>query len=381
MYRAILRYINEGNSRLLIGAVLLATSIKLLLAWFTVGSNDVVAWLSFAKTAQDCGSCVYGSSGPYGDPFNHPPFVIHFLKLLPVSGDLFPFWLRLPSIAADAGTVFLVHRLAPTLSQYALMLLALNPVSILISGFHGNTDPVMIAFLLAAIFFATKNQALFAGLAFGMAINVKVIPLLFAPCLLVYIMPNKSRAKFCVGAIVVVLLLSLPYALDTREVVKSVFGYRGLFTNWSFAHYADLAGLQPSHLLAKPSRWAIVAVSVALPFCTRRRGLSLFAACSAVTAGFYFLTPSLALQYLAWGVPFVIILGLWYAVPYYVLGGTLIGVQYHRWSGGRWIFADSHSVSPVTAETEFLSFALWVTCGAMLFSIVRQIAKVTSSAR
>ncbi len=375
MYRALLRYVNEGNNRLLIAAVLLATSIKLLLAWFTVGSNDVITWLSFAKTAQTCGGCVYGTTGPYGDPFNHPPFIIHVLKLLPVSGDLFAFWLRVPSIAADVATIFLVHRLAPDLSKYALVLLALNPVSILISGFHGNTDPVMISFLVAAVFFATKNRALLAGLAFGMAINVKIVPLLFAPCFLVYIMPNKRRAEFCAGAIVAVLLLSLPYVLDTREVGNGVLGYRGLFTNWSFAHYADLAGLQPSHLLAKPSQWAIVVVSVVLPFCARRRGLSLFAACSAVTIGFYFLTPSLALQYLAWGVPFVVLLGLGYAALYYILGGSLIALQYHRWSGGRWIFADSHSVVPVTAETEFLSFALWVTCGVMLFSIVRQIAR------
>jgi len=368
--------VNERNSRLLlVAAVLFATSVKLLLAWFTVGSNDVVTWLTFAKTAQTCGGCVYGSLGPYGDPFNHPPFIIHVLNLLPVSSGLFPFWLRLPSIAADVVSLFLVHRLEPDLSRNALLLLALNPVSVLISGFHGNTDPVMIAFLLAAIFFATKSKAVLAGLAFGMAVNIKVIPLLFAPCFLVYIMSKKRRAQFCVSVILAVLLLSLPYVLDAREVVKSVLGYRGLFTNWGFAHYADLAGLRPSHLLAKPFQWAMFAVSVALPFCTRRHGLSLFYACAAVTLGFYFLTPSLALQYLAWGVPFVVLPGFGYATLYYILSGSLISLQYHRWSGGRWIFADSHSVLPVTAETEFLSFALWATCGVTLFSIVRQIAR------
>jgi len=348
--------------RPLIAALVLSTFIKLLLAWFTVGTNDVVTWLSFAHAAQSCGACVYHSLGPYGDPFNHPPFIIHFLKLLPTASGLFPFWLRLPSIVADIGAVFLVHRLAPSLPTYTLTLLAANPVSILISGFQGKTDPVMVFFLLAAILFASKDKSLLAGLAFGMALNIKAVPLLFVPCFLLYLGPLKRKAVFCATLIAAVGLLSLPYILHGSEVMKSVLGYRGLFTNWGVAHYADLAGLQPVNLLTRPFQYLMFGVSVVLPWYLRRRDVPLIKACAAVMLSFYVLTPSLALQYLVWAVPFVAMLGLRSATIYYALASSLIALQYHRCSGGRWIFADSHSVLPVTAETELLSFALWVCC-------------------
>ena len=355
----------ERRKAILFVAVFAATLVKLLLAWFTLGTNDIATWRTFADNAVRCGSCAYYLPGPYGDPFNHPPFIILFLKSIAALSP-FPFWLRLPSIIADIVTVFLVSRLLPNASLALLLLLAVNPVSILVSGFHGNIDPVMIAFLLAATFFATKDRVLLAGFAFGMALNIKIVPLLFAPSFLVYIAPLKRKSAFCASAIAAVVLLSLPYLLDAREVVASVLGYRGLFTNWGLAHYANLAGLRPVHVLAKPFQYLLFGVCAIMPWYLRRRGLSLYAACACVVLAFYALTPSLALQYLAWGVPFIAALGFGRAALYYALAGSLVALQYHRWSGGQWIFADSHSVLPVTAETEFLSFALWVYCCVLL---------------
>lgn len=344
----------------------IATVIKLVLAWVTIGTNDVVTWRAFATNAKLCGVCVYNLPSPYGDPFIHPPFIIHFLKLLPDT-DWFPFWLRLPSILADIGTIFLVSRLLPNLSRGALLLLALSPISILISGFHGNTDPLMVFWLLAAIYFVKKENFWLAGIAFGMALNIKAVPLLLLPCLFWYV---RKRMAFSVGAIVTVLLLSLPYVLHTRMVIDRVLGYQGLFMNWGIAHYANLASL-PEDLLSKSFRSVIVGLGILLPFYLRKRSFPLFVACATILFTFYFLTPTLAVQYLAWGVPFVAVLSIRWMAGYYFLGGSLIALQYHRWSGGKWIYANSHAVLPVTAETEFLSFVLWVFCGAILYAVLR----------
>src|SRR5215212_726857 len=127
--------------RPLIIALGIATLVKLGLAVATVGTNDVVTWRAFADNAMLCGGCVYNLPGPYGDPFNHPPFIIHFLKLIGASSAVwFPLWLRLPAVLADVGTVLLATKLIPGISIRLTVVLALNPVSILISGFHGNTD-------------------------------------------------------------------------------------------------------------------------------------------------------------------------------------------------------------------------------------------------
>jgi hypothetical protein len=57
----------------------------------TFGNYDVIRF---------CGICIYKWRGCYGDPFNHPPFVTQFLKLLP-DGLMFRFILRLPLIVAE----------------------------------------------------------------------------------------------------------------------------------------------------------------------------------------------------------------------------------------------------------------------------------------
>jgi hypothetical protein len=87
--------------RPLIIALGIATLVKLVLAAVTIGTNDVATWRAFADHAMLCGRCAYQFPGPYGDPFNHPPFIIHFLKLIGMSSAAwFPFWIRLPAILA-----------------------------------------------------------------------------------------------------------------------------------------------------------------------------------------------------------------------------------------------------------------------------------------
>ncbi|MFN8644651.1 MAG: hypothetical protein U0802_24415 [Candidatus Binatia bacterium] len=55
--------------------------------------------------------------------FNHPPFMIHFLRALSAlarwTGAPFPFCLRLPGILADVGTVAIVWRLRDRLESGA----------------------------------------------------------------------------------------------------------------------------------------------------------------------------------------------------------------------------------------------------------------------
>src|SRR5205823_6107900 len=67
-------------------------------------------------------------------------------------GLTFPFLLRLPGIIADLVIVLVVLQIAKTTKElsvpfWALILFALSPVSLMVSGFHGNTDTVMVMFL------------------------------------------------------------------------------------------------------------------------------------------------------------------------------------------------------------------------------------------
>src|SRR5207245_658688 len=98
---------------------------------------------------------------PPGPIFNHPPLTADFLRWIDqvarletfrAYGLTFPFLLRLPGIIADLVVVLTVLRISTTETRlrppfWALMLFALSPVSLMVSGFHGNTDPVMVLLL------------------------------------------------------------------------------------------------------------------------------------------------------------------------------------------------------------------------------------------
>ncbi len=176
-------------------AGIIAVLLKLLLALSTAGTNDVRTWEHDLTTLRTAGFVeLYRSGVQYDSPagrldprqvFIHPPAVLHGLlivgSLQDRTGWPLRFWLRAACALADAGTLVLLWRMFGKRAQ--ILVLALSPVSILISGFHGNTDPIMMFFLVAAVFFAERGNAGHAvtssGAAFGLACSVKLIPLDF----------------------------------------------------------------------------------------------------------------------------------------------------------------------------------------------------------
>lgn len=356
---------DDNMKRTVLIALAAATLLKLLLAWFTVGTNDVVTWSAFAHNARLCGVCVYTLAGPYGDPFNHPPFIIHFLKALPDT-EMFPFWLRLPSILADIGTAFLVSRLLPSLSPRTLVLLALNPISILISGFHGNTDPVMIFFVVLAIYLMKIARPNWTAAAFGMAINIKVVPLLVLPAVFFYLRTWKTRFLFILIAASVVLALSIPYVLsDPLTIMKATLGYAGMYGKWGTSRILIAFPLsEAGHDIAGAVlRLLIVVVSLAVAWWMNRRRVDLFLQTGLILFLFLYLTPSLGVQYLVWAAPFVVALGFGWSFAYYVSAGLHLFLTYNYWSQGQWYYADSH-IEPAWSFGSYMAgFLCWAICG------------------
>src|SRR6266516_740853 len=132
--------------------------VKLALAWNTYGTNDVLFWeRNLAKIRADSGIGLYrdgvqifrGGVLYHIEPFNQPPFMVHALlslgSLTDRAGVPLGFGLRLASSLADIGSLALIARILPlTSAPYGLLLVAISPVAIMASGFHGNTDAIMI---------------------------------------------------------------------------------------------------------------------------------------------------------------------------------------------------------------------------------------------
>ncbi|HJR05781.1 MAG TPA: glycosyltransferase 87 family protein [Pyrinomonadaceae bacterium] len=342
--------------RAILLCALAATLVKLFLALRSGGTLDVFAFNEFLTNIRETGGVgAYYRTGRAGNPFNHPPFMIHAIRSMGWLADATPlpfrFWLRLPAILADLGNLFLVwklveHTTTVKLSPLALAFLAIYPGSIWISGFHGNTDPLMIFFLLLSLYLlALKRMSWLAGAAFGMAVNIKIVPLVFAPAIFLFLPDLQTRLKYFAAAATVFLVGSLPYiAQDPFVIWKTVFGYRSLYGRWGWTRLVARAlphvplPLNGNHeltgthaLIATAGRYMLLASIVAASLwmnLRRKRKPPIFLQCGFIAFLFIALTPGFGTQYLAWLAPWMVVLGVWSARIYYSVSVCYIMLVY-----------------------------------------------------
>ncbi len=376
------------RTQILIVAAALAFTLKAVLSVATYGTNDVLFWeADIRKIQSDGGLALYRDGAVpalgekrYGvEHFNQPPFMVHAFRAggvaAAVSGIPFRVWLRITSAVADVGILLLIWGMLGSqkpLPLSRLLPVALSPVLILVSGFHGNTDSVMIFFLLLSIFLIERGRSGWeAGAAFGMAANIKVVPLIFAPVILMYL-PAKRRVGFAVSAAGIWLAGSMPYlAQDPRQVIRSVFGYNSVSGFWGFSAMAALISddsLKAYRTFGKPLALAAVLVaSFGIQVWAGRA--SIFMRCAFIAFLFLFVLSGFGVQYLVWLVPWTAAFP-WKKVRWhYALSSVFLCAYYGVWSRGRWYIANTLEATPHPPReglVAILAAACWVSVGAMV---------------
>lgn len=324
-------------------AVALAVFVlKLRLAFSTQGEPDISAWRDFLAHIRECGVCVYHTGGlmveprgPRITPFNHPPFIIHYLRAIGWLSDVihwdFAAVFRLVTSCFDLGSAVLVYKLLHrtrvfTPIRYLLYLLA--PATIIISGYHGNTDTVMIFFVLLAALLIEKP--VLAGLAFGLAVCIKVVPIIFIAAFIFYL-PNRDRLKFLGAATAVGLVLSLPFLLqDPVIIARQVLGY-GSFPGrwgWTRALFAQIGPSRVFWLVARLSAYLLLGYIWYLSFKMGRRRVPIFKQLGVIAFALIAFTPSWGTNYMSWLDPFPGIVGALAALAYYATSGAFIAKLY-----------------------------------------------------
>jgi hypothetical protein len=233
--------------RAVLATALAALALKLFLAATTIGTNDVRAFWYFLQEYRGSGAILLYEKD---SEFNHPPFVIHWLQALRwihLTTGLPPwFCVRFPAILADFGTVMVLARLfAPRLAERSvrlgLLLVAAAPASVMISGFHGNNDPVVMFFVLLSILVLVRGKpAWLAGLAMGMAVNLKVVPLAFWPAFFLWLPSWRKRAEYFGAAIGLVVLASSPTIFQAPALLaRKVLGYSSSYGLWGISRILE----------------------------------------------------------------------------------------------------------------------------------------------
>lgn len=369
------------RKRILFAAAVIAFLMKLALAASSYGTNDVTTFEEMLEKLQTHGArSLYTEGtdvildgrivGPM--QMNHPPMVLTMLRawgaLRQVTGIRLGFWIRFSCACADLLTIWIVYRLFGVASRrwMGMLLVALAPASIMISGFHGNTDPIMIAFVVLAVFMLEKRDAPWlAGVAFGLACSVKVWPLVLVPVFLLSGGTLQRRVRFSAAALGTALALALPWhEAGFTLMLQRVFNYESMTGWWGITYL-----IPQSHNAAKTAMVACVLGSAAYMF---QRLPSLFAQCAVVTFVFLFLAPGFGPQYLAWAVPWTIAAGARSATAFHAAAGMFLFGIYTAWSAGLpWYFANAHKyLIPVMVSR--VGLIAWIATSLMLADVWRR---------
>jgi hypothetical protein len=383
------RQANSSLSHALVAIAIISFLIKCAMAYLTYGTNDASTWqMDVVKVSTQGVAALYRDGVQYvsrghlsqAQVFSHPPSMIHMLLFFNVLAGLtglpIQFWMRLFCAMADGLSLIVVWKIADRspllqISTKALMLLAASPISIMISGFHANTDPIMISLLLVSVYLVELSAPATAGVFFGLALSVKVVPVLCGLTLLLYLPCLKSRLRFLVVAVAVFAAAGLPYfALEPLVVLRAITSYNG--QPWMAPVLLGAIGIGPAgHKII----FFLLLIAISIGMNIGRIRLPLFAQVGTIFAFFLAFAHGSAVQYFAWGVPWVLTLGIPATLSYYAVPGMFMAALYTHWSGGfRWNYADADSRGLGNAGG-LLLLAAWITVFVIFVLYVRMVLR------
>ena len=327
-----------------IAAAMIALAIGLTLASLTYGTNDILTFKSFAVKALSSGvQALYRDGAPLVEfhPemngfMNHPPSMVHVLHALlwveQHTGVPFRVWFRILTMLAHVLTAVALYRI---LGARAATVFVLCPAAIMVAGFHGNSDPIVVVFLLWAVYGAEAGwRPWLTGLLFAAACGVKVWPLFLIPAFCLHLANWRQRTTFLASAAAGALAFGAPYTFQFPMLIaQNVFGYRSTVGWWGLsgmvAGYSDFG---------TPLAFAaVLAVTVYL----HRLGLRLYEVAGGAIAVFFVFTAGFGVQYLVWLLPFCFVLGWRFVAGFYAGSTAFLFAAYTHWSGGiPWYFAD-----------------------------------------
>jgi Gpi18-like mannosyltransferase len=305
---------------LVIACTALATILKIYCAATTWGTNDTGLFQLYGHALYEAGLEKTYEASQY---YNHTPAlsaVLMGLYWLSSTFALpFPLLLRLPGILADVVTTLMLWRLVSRhmpgrISVGWVCLFALNPVSFMVSGYHGNFDSVLAMFVFLAAYECYRGRVDLSAFYFALAVHVKIAPLILSPIFFFYWLNRGKGARFFV--ITMSLLLAvwiLPLLEFPKVFIHNVFEYGSYWGIWGitywlrmcpdpqmqFVSFYNLYPIQNEIMMAL--KILVVAGIMIVGWRRSRLGTdSIFGTLSYSWGIFFVLAPGVLLHYLAW---------------------------------------------------------------------------------
>jgi hypothetical protein len=385
---------------LVVGVVaVVATVLKLVIAYRTHGTDDVRFFRAFAD-----GIAKYGWIDAYGQnmaaaQYNHPPLTGLLLAGINAVRDLAPgipfeFLIRVPACGSDLITALLVFALVRTYrtegqAVAAGVLVSVSPVLFIVSGFHGNTDPVFVMLTTLSLYLLIVRRIPFlAGVAFAMGLSIKLIPVVVLPLLLLVALRAGWRRLLLFGggaALFFAATWGPVVLLRWAEFKANVLQYAGFGSQWGVVQILRWFGVPENVLYQQVTvdgRYAALAVSAGVPVLLAwRRPAATVPAFGLAYTLFLLLTPAHAMQYMSWAAAPVVLVSLWGGLAYQLTGGLLLVRVYDRWNHAHpWHWDTAYSY-PLDDREKVLAFVAWLALVAAALTTLRYRRSTTTDDR
>lgn len=263
----------------------------------------------------------------------------------------FVVWIKLPGLLADVGITAVIFHASrrqtttETAHHYAL-LYALNPISLLVTAYHGQFDAVAVLLLLLAWYFYQFEQQNRSATALGFAILNKTWPAVFLPIAFIRLPNWRSKLTYALIAaaipIAFTLLYILIFAADPAPMLRRALTHAGVAGYWGHSAIVAVAArfvgsLQPIYdgllVLQRP----LLLLTGLLTLWLTRSQTALNALVTIILTEFA-VSVGMGIQWLLWVVPFAILSGdVWWLRLYSFTGslfllGQLYGLHMYPWA-------------------------------------------------
>ena len=294
--------------------------------WLPVGAGFDIDSYRLVTDALLSGREVYGAVAG-----RHPylPFQMYVMgamaRLVATTGLPYVVAMKLPSILADVALTGLIYRAVVhsrpsdgrghAWAAYLALLYALNPVSLLVSSYHGQFEAVTLLLLAGGWWLWEQRRPAASAAAVGLAILNKTWPVLFLPVVIMRLGSWRARLGYTALAlgipVLVVVAYLMAYDADPAPMLGRALTHRGNAGYWGpSAVLVPAAGVWPSlqplaDVLAALRNWLLGGAALLALWWTQRQSaldafLTLLLAVVAVTVGF-------GIQWLLWLIPFALL--------------------------------------------------------------------------
>ena len=364
---------HRASRYVLIALASIAFVAKIDIAYHTYGTNDAITFERDIKKLNTDGPERLYREGVETvgrnprSPFSHSPSIIHLLKILQwwesKTGLPVRFWIRFLGSIADLCSLALVWMIGVR-STVALAVMALSPVSLMISGFNVNTDPIVICFVLLCVWLAISGRASLAGIALGGALAVKVLAVIFVPVLLRRFGWRQSLILLgSAGACMFV--LSLPFAVQFPGVIlHSIASYSGQVGFWGIPAVFLLIGANGFlGWYAFIGKYIALSVVLIVAFAAHKPSTpkDVLTQLGLAACLFLIFTPGFGVGYFVYLVPWLCLSRISVAICFYGASGAFMFAKYTAGSGGfPWYLCNLLGFHTIPKHEFFLELAAWL---------------------